>query len=366
MKSESSINLRLLIDELDTSIKSTSNFNLSIISNLFPDEKKQIKFILEKIFESNTTECVISYGSNNQYSKLLCNSIIAKHNNNPENKKINISQIYLDALFHTSEDTLFYELAKVITNSNEKGNFVKNQKSLEEYFEKLSSLIRKNKKTIEDGVDPKTFFVIYFSNIEHLFNKKRQIIFYSLLEILAKSNNTLFIGMTNTFNLVDNMEKRVRSRFSHSIIQPCIKDKYLIYSTLSNYILKTNGTSNIANQLENENEDQVDEECLVNTLDHDVSKSMKSLRKMLGTNPIFVYLITKLFNLGVSVSVVLTKLKFLLTNINFEFECFLEEQGNNKVKLYDYSLINKIVENEINKIAEIDENQTDYYLLKGK
>ena len=48
--------------------------------------------------------------------------------------------------------------------------------------------------------------------------KKKQTLFYTLLEIVNLSSNILFCGITANFNIMDIMEKRVRSRFSQKTI----------------------------------------------------------------------------------------------------------------------------------------------------
>lgn len=79
------------------------------------------------------------------------------------------------------------------------------------------------------------FLVLVFENIEHLFFKKKQTLFYTLLEIVNISSNILFCGITSNFNIMDLMEKRVRSRFSQKTVNFQLKEYELLFFALQDY-----------------------------------------------------------------------------------------------------------------------------------
>ncbi len=60
--------------------------------------------------------------------------------------------------------------------------------------------------------------IIYCDYIEHLVHKKKQRLLYTLFELVNKSKNILLIGFTYNYNLMDQMEKRIRSRSSQKTL----------------------------------------------------------------------------------------------------------------------------------------------------
>lgn len=104
--------------------------------------------------------------------------------------------------------------------SPERNGFDKAREEIEDYYKNY----KKDRKT--------KFLVIIFENIEHLFFKKKQTLFYTLLEIVNISSNLLFCGITSNFNIMDLMEKRVRSRFSQKTININLKEEELFFFAL--------------------------------------------------------------------------------------------------------------------------------------
>lgn len=343
-----------LNDELEKSINSISNFNSSIIGRLFLSNSLDIQFLIEKMVEKHSTEIVVCYGNNNTVAKVLTKALTSDYQKGKQG--VEFVEIHLNTFIHSTEDFIFGVIAKSLGLSDSRsglGGFVNLQKVIEDYFEKQSYLInnpttknRKDKKGESHGINPNKFLVIYFQNLEYIFAKKRQVAFYTLLELLNKSCNVLFIGMTTVFNLVDMMEKRVRSRFIHSAIYLEIKDTEDIYTTLSKNILDLAET-----------DDVIDKKSL--------KYSIAQFRKILFHNTNLMIMLRRAFNSGLSASEILIKIKLLLSNIHFELE-ELEEVAKAESKIVLSSEVQSIADQVINSMYEEEKLGGDYLLLKGK
>ena len=152
---------------------------------------------------------VISYGNNNYVSKILLTKIAKQNIGDVKNLKI----IDFNAYIHTSEDIILKKIMQELGIDDLNSGYDNAQRAIEDYY-------------INYPEDEETIFIIYFENIEHLFAKKKQVLIYTILEIVNFSKNLLFCGLTANFNLMDMMEKRNRSRFSQKTICVTIDDLY--------------------------------------------------------------------------------------------------------------------------------------------
>lgn len=403
-----------LVVSLENSIKFMNNYNPYILSSLFNTSYNEMNFIVRKLLLEHNSEILVSYGLNYATTKVLTESLINYHLELTEFQDYNIKRIDFNAYIHSTEEYIFNEIVEALGIKEERGNFHSYQKILETHFEKLNKKVFKYKNSndyIENNLDaepvkptknkkknnknnininfkkpmstPKDFLVIYFHNIEHLFVKKKQTLFYTLLEILNKSCNVLFIGMTNTFNLVDLMEKRVRSRFSHKLYQVTIDKKIDIFNTLgiilnsewiennydSNDPTKMDQFINSSKNIEGENSNNNDS-IKQNTNDDNKSADNKSLfnksvyykdnvdplnifRMALFDNKDFCEKLRYYFDLGISGVDMLTRVKFILSNILFE----LKKRMRMFVQRFPNYKHSGLEENEKNE---------DHYIINGK
>lgn len=388
------INLSKINKEIDISIKSISPFNKNIISKLFYSNLKEVQYYIEKICNSHNSEILISYGANHCVTKTIANAIIDQISESRLEKHPDYPYKFLtiefNGLIHSTEEYIFGQIVKLLqinkddfdsnnisnTNDNNFNNFANYQKVLEEYNEQLNLLInekcyntkenKKNKKNIKlidydnnkktiifngpnETIYKHKYLVIYFHNLDQLFVKKKQTLFYTLLEIILKSKNIIFIGMAYSFNLIDSMEKRVRSRFIHTLIYPSISTVKDIYNTLSNSILHIaekeedndedididRNNHQFVNKMDIEINENIDEnnlkaDCRNNNEIFSLNNSMKMFRMILYDNIDFMALLSKQFKLGYSITEILNTIKFYLSNILLELrrkERFVFEAG---------------------------------------
>jgi hypothetical protein len=163
-----------------------------------------------------------------------------------------------------------------------KNGFAGSQKALEDYFK------NENDK----------FVIIVFENVEHLFAKKKQVLFYTFLELLNVSNNMLFCGTTFNFNLMDMMEKRIRSRFSQKTMFISINESNDFFAALENILVQFNTLYKVT-------EKQFD---------------FSNLLMNLITCERFVIVMNKYIEMGLGIKEIITKLRYILTLVVLELD----------------------------------------------
>lgn len=263
------------------------------------------------------SDIMISYGNNSYVSKIFVKDIIQKKFQNNPDKYIIMN---FNAYIHTTEDRILKDICKQMDIDTERPGFTEHQHAIEEYY--------KNNKI------PKKFIVIFFENIEHLFFKKKQILIYSLLEIVNVSHSLLFCGMTNNFNLMDLMEKRIRSRFSQKTI-------YINIESFENLIFGI--------------------EKLFGVDDNSLTNNSKFLFfDFLISNEDFIKAFKKYFDMGMGVKEILTKVKYILAVINLE----ISKEKTKEIFTFEEKL-KKMINNCVEKYLKEDSNGSYYTLLKS-
>lgn len=215
---------------------------------------------------------MISFGNNNYVSKIFLEDIIKTDFDEKEFIFINFN-----AYIHTTEDYIFKKMCQKLGIKPDINGFSGSQKALEDFFK------NENDK----------FVIIVFENIENLFAKKKQVLFYTFLELLNVSNNILFCGTTFNFNLMDMMEKRIRSRFSQKTIFITIDDNSRFVSAIENILTRFNGLYDVKDKI-------FDFYPLLEALISDYNEK-------------FVLTIYKYMDMGVSFKEIITKFRYILT-----------------------------------------------------
>lgn len=177
--------------------------------------------IINNIIKTSQSDIIINFGINNFISKIFIEEVLKS--NRKKLESFQIEKVYLNANIHSTEDYILKKICKALDLNPERNGFDGAREEIEEYYKNY----RKNRQN--------TFLVLVFENIEHLFFKKKQTLFYTLLEIVNVSSNILFCGITSNFNIMDLMEKRVRSRFSQKTINIQLKEDELVFFALQDF-----------------------------------------------------------------------------------------------------------------------------------
>jgi hypothetical protein len=247
-----------------------------LIIVIFGSFYQKFEEIVHNIKKTGKSDAIISFGNNSYVSRIFLEDII--------NKEIEDNCIFINfnAYIHSTEDFIFKKLCQKLGIRDNKNGFAGSQKALEDYFK------NENDK----------FVIIVFENIEHLFAKKKQVLFYTFLELLNVSNNVLFCGTTFNFNLMDMMEKRIRSRFSQKTMFISIKEKDDFFAALENILVQ------------------------FNTLYKVIEKPFNFsplLDSLIGCAT-FVIVMNKYIEMGVGIKEIITKLRYILTLVVLELD----------------------------------------------
>jgi len=266
---------------------------------------------------------IISYGNNNYVSKILFTKIAKQNIGDVKNLKI----INFNAHIHSSEDIILKKIMQELGIDDLNSGYDNAQRAIEDYYSNYPE-------------DEETIFIIYFENIEHLFAKKKQVLIYTILEIVNFSKNLLFCGLTANFNLMDMMEKRNRSRFSQKTICVTINDFYDLVRGVEKVI------EYVSLELAPKSKTSLD--IFYSYLLED-------------SFPDFLLLIMKYVDMGLGIKEILTKIKLIFTLILIE----LNKVDEDTLFILKEDL--KIVIHEVVRKYEEEEKLGSYFtLLKSK
>jgi hypothetical protein len=291
-------NLATLLDKIQDNELTYDNFpllkgNPFINSVIFNSSYEKFTEIIDNIYHTKRSDILISYGNNSFVSRIFIQERLKELYGEDDYEREHFTIINFNAYIHSTEDYIFRKICKELDIEIEKSGFDSSHKALENYY--------KN----ESQVDK--FVVIYFENIEYLFIKKKQILLYTILEILNISQYILLCGTTNNFNFLELMEKRVRSRFSQKTVFLTLDSYENVFNALDRIFRTTNSVT--------------------------VKKSKKGnaqlqpdIREIFYDNllqtEIFVKVITKYIDLGLGIREIITKIKYILTLITLELNKF--------------------------------------------
>lgn len=282
-----------LIEKLETTIKSLDEDNSLIVTDLFKKGMIEMENLLRVLTKTGNSDFIISFGKNNRFIKKAIEILIESDKFKKAFKK-QPKSVYLNSLVHNSDEVVLEKICDTLElNSSKQKNY---QEILKEYFSE------KKKNKLDE------YLVIYFENLELIFQKKKQSLFYTLLELLNNSTKVLFVGMTNHYNLTDLMEKRLRSRFNNNLINLQVEEKFDLLNLF--HIILTN---NVINEMQSINtyfdkKKQNDTFC------------MNVFSNIIFDNSEFRDKINYYFDCGFSVMDIINRIKYLFCQINLELQ----------------------------------------------
>jgi len=312
---------------LESKIPHFTALDYNIIFTIFGSKEQEYLSLIDNVRKENRSDSIICYGNNNQVLKVFIDNQI-----NNYSLEINIIKIEINGYFDTNEETLLKDICNHL-NLSVKAGYDNYRKALDKFF---------TKKTQDD-----TLIIIYCDYIEHLVQKKKQRLLYTLFELVNKSRNILFIGFTYNYNLMDQMEKRIRSRSSQKTMYINIEDYQKVLNALEKAFTKnsfldkdtySNDESSNNNEIKSIEENYSDSigknfyDCLINE-----------------ENGEYIYYLQKMVKMGMSIEAILTKIQHHLLLIQIEIEKYRKEKDTNKLKKDDLIfMIKKITNNIIN------------------
>ena len=320
------ININILKKYLTNIIPRFVSTDYDLIYTIFGKREQEYLSLIENVKKEHRSDSIICYGNNNQILKVFIDNAIKNYS-----EQISISTIVINGYFDSNEESLLKEICNNL-NIKSKAGYDNYKKALDNFF---------LKKTQDED---ETMIIIYCDYIDHLVHKKKQRLLYTLFELINKSRNILLIGFTYNYNLMDQMEKRIRSRSTQKTMYINIEDYEKVLNALEKAFHK-----NIFNNEENDNnkdrynEEEIQEfkvigqkfyDCLINEESDD-----------------YVFYLEKLVKLGTSIDGILTKIQNHLLMIKIEVDNYQKEKNTDVISKKDLSqiiikLTKKIVENE--------------------
>ena len=218
------------------------------------------------------------------------------------------------------------------------------EKELDNYF---------LKKTKDDSL-----IVIYCDYIDHLVHKKKQRLLYTLFELVNKSKNILFIGFTYNYNLMDQMEKRIRSRSSQKTMYINIEN----YKNVINGLEKCFNKKYFLDKNEGLNDEENNEINSINNEEKDTDTIGKKFYECLINveTSEYVNYLAKLVKMGTSIEGILTKIQHHLLLIQIEIGNFHKIKDTNKLNKED---LIKIIQKITRDITENERRGYTYNML---
>ena len=320
-----------LITELNSMLKSVSYTNYNIIAPIFAEYTSTCDELLSNILLTKSSDVVLSYGNNNYILGILIDHLLYKKYKHDEG--FNYTTIKFNGYIHTTEDYVLKTICDKLNVRKPRAGFDNYQKSLFAYFDKAKAT-----KHVDNHI-----IIIYYENFEHLMAKKKQILLYTLMELINNSHNILLIGFTSHYNLIDLMEKRIRSRFSQKTVYITVPTLERVFQGFE-MIFKLNTDSTSYNALHIPSSLEMFRDCLIS-----------------DEYPDFVLLIQKYINNGCSIVEILTKFKYILTLILAELK--MHNEHNSAFITKDDVM--KIVIDVVNDIINSEGQGSYYHLLKN-
>ena len=320
------ININILKKYLANIIPRFVSTDYDLVYTIFGNREQEYLSLIDNVRKEHRSDSIICYGNNNQILKVFIDNAIKNYS-----EQISISTIVINGYFDSNEESLLKEICNNL-NITAKAGYDNYKKALDNFF---------LKKTQDED---ETMIIIYCDYIDHLVHKKKQRLLYTLFELINKSRNILLIGFTYNYNLMDQMEKRIRSRSTQKTMYINIEDYEKVLNALEKAFHK-----NIFNNEENDNnkdrysEEEIQEfqvigpkfyDCLINEESDD-----------------YVFYLEKLVKLGTSIDGILTKIQNHLLMIKIEVDNYQKENDTDVISKKELSQIiikvtKKIVDNE--------------------
>ena len=284
------INITILKNYLTRIIPHFTSTDYDLIYTIFGSREQEYLSLIDNVKKEHRSDSIICYGNNNQILKVFLDNAIKNYQ-----EEMDISTIVINGYFDSNEESLLKEICNNL-NIKTRAGYDNYKKALDNYF---------LKKTQDESL-----IVIYCDYIDHLVHKKKQRLLYTLFELINKSKNILLIGFTYNYNLMDQMEKRIRSRASQKTMYINIENFNNVINALEKAFHKNIFNNN--DKDENLNNEEIKEyekcgrdfyDCLINEENED-----------------YIFYLEKLVKLGTSIDGILTKIQnhLLMTKIEID------------------------------------------------
>jgi hypothetical protein len=315
------INITILKNYLTRIIPHFISTDYDLIFTIFGKREQEYLSLIDNVKKEHRSDSIICYGNNNQILKVFLDNAIKNYQ-----EEMDISTIVINGYFDSNEESLLKEICNNL-NIKTRAGYDNYKKALDNYF---------LKKTQDESL-----IVIYCDYIDHLVHKKKQRLLYTLFELINKSKNILLIGFTYNYNLMDQMEKRIRSRASQKTMYINIDNFQNVINALEKAFHKNIFNNNDKDENLNNEEIKEYEKCGRDFYDCLIHEE----------NEDYIFYLEKLVKLGTSIDGILTKIQNHLLMTKIEIDNYQRQHKIDFINKKDLTgiiikLTKKIVENE--------------------
>ena len=315
------INITILKNYLTRIIPHFISTDYDLIFTIFGSREQEYLSLIDNVKKEHRSDSIICYGNNNQILKVFLDNAIKNYQ-----EEMDISTIVINGYFDSNEESLLKEICNNL-NIKTRAGYDNYKKALDNYF---------LKKTQDESL-----IVIYCDYIDHLVHKKKQRLLYTLFELINKSKNILLIGFTYNYNLMDQMEKRIRSRSTQKTMYINIEDYEKVLNALEKAFHKNIFNNNDKDENLNNEEIKEYEKCGRDFYDCLIHEE----------NEDYIFYLEKLVKLGTSIDGILTKIQNHLLMTKIEIDNYQRQHKIDFINKKDLTgiiikLTKKIVENE--------------------
>ena len=315
------INITILKNYLTRIIPHFISTDYDLIFTIFGSREQEYLSLIDNVKKEHRSDSIICYGNNNQILKVFLDNAIKNYQ-----EEMDISTIVINGYFDSNEESLLKEICNNL-NIKTRAGYDNYKKALDNYF---------LKKTQDESL-----IVIYCDYIDHLVHKKKQRLLYTLFELINKSKNILLIGFTYNYNLMDQMEKRIRSRASQKTMYINIENFNNVINALEKAFHKNIFNNNDKDESLNNEEIKEYEKCGRDFYDCLINEE----------NEDYIFYLEKLVKLGTSIDGILTKIQNHLLMTKIEIDNYQRQHKIDFINKKDLTgiiikLTKKIVENE--------------------
>ncbi len=282
---EALISKENLIKGFSSSLREIHIKNTKLISPMFMDIKNILKDMLLNIVRYQSNDIAICYGKNHNITQYLLQDIVKVMD-----KEINAKTIYINSYIHVGDENIQMKIYEDLGIKSKRFGMAQ----LEKLFSELS---------LKDNLKKPSIYIILFENIEVLFQKQKQNTFYSLLELVNKSKNILLVGTTQYFNIMELMEKRIRSRFMQRSIEMSTPDLDQILAAVEL----------VAKEKHEKKQSKVVKNCV---------SSVELFFNELVENKKFLKLFKRYHEIGHNVTEIISQIRLFLSNFQFQLTNF--------------------------------------------
>merc|ERR1711962_44545 len=188
------------------------------IQDFLRDEREQLKTVVEQCITAGESNSVLVIGPRGSGKSRLVDEVLKEMD---EDYSDNYIPVYLSGIVHTDDRLALKDMARQLELENVVGDRV-----FGSFADNLAFLLD----SLKQSTDETKSIVIVVDEFDGFTSHKNQSLLYNLFDIAQSRQSPLcVIGITTRLDVVELLEKRVKSRYSHRVILTFPKYTFGVY-----------------------------------------------------------------------------------------------------------------------------------------